>query len=104
MKEIIQGKLYDTEKSELLYTIEFEITNLGITTKKIEKLYRTNKAKKFFICILEFEKDPMRPITQQVQDNDGWELFEVSDDSARIWTEKFLPTNEIVKIFDVEEM
>lgn len=104
MREIIRGKLYDTEKSELLHSVEVQITEYNLTIKKIEQLYRTYKTKKFFICVREFDPDPLKQITQQVQDNGGWELFEITESSAKTWTEKFLHTEDIIKIFEVEEM
>ena len=104
MREIIDGKMYDTDTSKFLYSIEVEISVGDISRKRIEKLYQANKSAKYFLCVLDNERDPMQPISRQVQDNDGWEIFEFTNYNARKWAEKFLPTIEIEKIFKIEMM
>lgn len=104
MREIIKGKLYDTEKSELLHSIEVSLTEYNETSKKIERLYRTNNTKNYFLCVLDLSSNPAKFVNQQVLDNNGWELFEITEAAAQTWTEKFLHTDDIIKIFDIVEM
>lgn len=104
MQEIINGKLYDTEQSELIYSIELKINLPGERKEKTEKLYKGKKSGKYFLCVLEHNEDPGKFVSQQMKDNDGWELFEFSKDSAIKWAEKFMPTDKIMKNFDIKEM
>ena len=104
MKEIIRGKLYDTEQSQFIHSVEIEVHNKIEEKVKIEKLYKTNKNEKFFLVVYEKDRDPYKFTSQQVLDNEGWEIFEISDGEARLWAEKFLGVDDIEKIFEVELM
>ena len=104
MKEIIRGKLYDTEESQFIHSVEIEIHNNIEEKVKIEKLYKTIKNEKFFLVVYEKDRDPFKFTSQQVLDNKGWEIFEISDGEARMWAEKFLSVDEIQEIFSVDLM
>lgn len=101
MKKIIQGFRWDTDKADKVcdiqegYAGDFRRIDAG--------LYRTKRAKKFFLA---GAGGPMTVFAKSVDQN-SWTgsegIIPISDDDARMYAEKYADTDTIEKFFAVQD-
>lgn len=101
MKKIINGRLYDTDKAELLtiWNNGFPYSDLSFVE---ESLYRTNKGKYFLYC----EGGPNSEYFEWDEGNrrKGETIRPLTSEEARAWGEKHMTVESYIKEFgEVDE-
>lgn len=101
MKKIINGRLYDTDKAELLtiWNNGFPYSDLSFVE---ESLYRTNKGKYFLYC----EGGPNSEYFEwdEGKQRKGETIRLLTSEEARAWGEKHMTVEAYIKEFgEVDE-
>jgi len=101
MKRVLEGRIYDTEKSVLV--CEFSEGNKGNFAHFEAELYKTPKSGRFFLA---GEGGPMTIFRKRVDQN-SWSgssgIIPISEEEALRYAEKYASVETIQKFFQVEE-
>jgi hypothetical protein len=106
MKKIIDGKMYDTEKSVCIGSA----SNIGRGASSvsdlncwISNLYLTQNTKEYFI---EGKGGPMSMFAHHLDENTisgGNDIILMPKEDAQNWAEKYLDSDIVTKFFEIED-
>ena len=101
MKKAIDGKIYDTEKAELIGSYDAGLGTRDFRNFK-EDLYRTKKGRWF----LAGQGGPLTKYARRAGNN-GWtngsRIIPISEAEARAWCEHYMAVELTEKLFELEE-